>query len=383
MEGWNWNAKVDTHWDPDGFTFPGDRTRSYTDKLPEINIIMQPNAFGSRFRNLLGFSMQNLNLLGGLYYIGPENKEVNGFYGRMDTRFTRNFDLSPSHKIQSNVDFWQAISSTGDARYVYNTQANWTWDIAKKIKWQLNWDRSDNEGRIPLQGLDRAGSPNNRLSWNLNYQNGRLYTIRLSTNYVLREAYTPAPGTLFSIKRLNPLSISINYTPSDGTRMTLTTQYDFVRSDLGSISISYNTTDQQTFDLTANLNFQPPDKVTRFGTTARFILGDDWDFEVVTEMGSQSTGSPLRTVRATRRLDCTFLALEYSAQNDFFGFTWAVTAMPGAKIGYSTNEQAFGPGIFNQFSGSGSGFSGGGFNLGGTGGYGGYGGFGDNFGGYY
>ena len=33
-DGWNWNAKVDTHWDPDGFTYIGDRNQRYTDRVP-------------------------------------------------------------------------------------------------------------------------------------------------------------------------------------------------------------------------------------------------------------------------------------------------------------------------------------------------------------
>jgi len=355
-QGWNWNAKIDTHWDPDGFTNPGDRNRSYTDRLPEINVTIQPNAFDSKYRNLLGFGMQNLTLLGGLYYIGPENKEINGFYGRINTRFTRNFNLSTAHRIQSNVDFWQAISSTGDARYVYSTQANWTWDIAKKIKWQLNWNRSDNEGRIPLQGLDKAGSPSNRLTWNLNYQNGRLYTIRLSTNYVLREAYAPAPGELLTIKRLGQLSLSFNYTPSPGTRFTLRTDYNFQNKELNNITSSFSTTDHRSFDLTTNITYSTRDsEFTRLNTKATFVIGDDWDFVVDTEFGSQSTGSPLRTVKITHRLDCTYLSINYGAQNDYFSITWAITGMPSARLGWSTTEDAFGPDFLDTFDTGGGG----------------------------
>jgi len=376
-QGWNWNAKVDTHWDPDGFTYTGDRNLSYTDRLPEINVTFQPNAFPSRYRNWLGFQMQNLNLLGGLYYIGPERDERNGFYGRMDTRFTRNDDLGASHKLQSNVDFWQAISSTGDARYVYSTQVNWTWDLSKKLKWKLNWNRLDTEGRIPLQGLDRPGNPNNRLGWNLNFQNGRLYTLGLSTEYILNEQYASAPGELLSIRRLKPLRLSFNYTPGQRFKLTMSTQYDLVEGDLGDIHAQITYTDFDTYRLQSNINFSPPGTITRFGTTATFIIGDDWDFVASTEFAPQASDSILRDIQITHRLDCTYLSIKYTAQTDYFGITWAVTAMPSASIGYSTTEDAFGPDMFNQFSGSGSGFSGGGFSLGG-----GYGGSGGNYSGY-
>lgn len=378
--GWSWNAKVDSHWDPDGFTNANDRNLGYTDRLPEINVTFQPNAFPGLYRNWLGFEMQNLNLQGGLYYIGPEDSERNGFYGRMDTRFTRRDELGASHNIQSNADFWQAISSTGDARYVYSTRVNWTWDISKKLTWKLNWNRQDTEGRIPLQGLDRPGNPNNRLGWNLNFQNGRLYTIRLSTGYVLNEKYARAPGEMWSIRRLQPLQLSFNYTPGQRFKLSMSTQYDIAEGDLGDIRTQFSLTDFASYRLDSTVNFKPPGTISRFSTNATFIIGDDWDFEVSTEFASQASESIIRSVQMTHRLDCTFLTFKYTTQNDYWGFTWGVTGFPKASLGYSTTEEAFGPGIFNTFSGSGSGFSGGGFSFSGGGGNyggGGYPGFGN------
>jgi len=370
-KGWDWDASIDTHWDPDGVTNQSDRNDSYTDRLPEINITLQPNAFPSKYRNPLGFAMQNLNLQGALYYIGPENKERNGFYGRMDTRFNRNFDFGKSHKVQANIDYWQAIASTGDARYVYGTQVSWTWDMSRKLKWQVNWNRSDNEGRIPFQGMDNARSPSNSLTWSLNYQNGRLYTIRLQTNYALSDRYAAAPGELLSIKRMSALTFSLNYTPSTKTRMTLQTQYDFARGDLGNITTSLSMTDFRSYRMQTDLSVKPPGSITRLGTSATFVVGKDWDFEVSAEAGSQSTGSIIRTIKVTHRFDCTFLSMQYGAQNDYWGFTWGVSAFPQAHLGWSSTEDAFGPGIFDTFQGYGGGFSG--LNLGGTGGQGGFG----------
>jgi len=360
-DNWNWNARIDSYWDPDGFTNIRDRNRSYTNKLPEINITVQPNAFPSRYRNILGFSMQAVNLVGALYYIGPEDEEVNGFYGRLETSFSRTDNLGPSHRIQSNVNYWQAISSTGDARYSYSTSAKWTWDIATKLKWQLDWNRSDNEGRIPLRGYDRAGFPSNRLAWNLTYQNGRLYTIRLSTSYVLNENYQSAPGELWTIDRLDRLNLSVNYTPNRSTTCSLQTSYDFRTGDLADISSSISMTDDRSYRFQTNLTFSPPGSLTRCGTNATFVIGDDLDLRLSTEFAPSASDSIIREISATYRLDCTYLAIQYRAQSDFFGISWGVSAYPQAQIGYDTTEQAFGPDVFNSFQGTGGGFSGFGF----------------------
>jgi len=368
--GWNWNARIESHWDPDGFTNSNDRNRSYIDKLPEINITFQPNAFPTKWRNILGFQMQNLNLCGALYYIGPENQERQGFYGRMDTRFTRNLRLSASHQIQSDVDFWQAISSTGDARYVYGTQVSWTWDMSKKIKWTTRWTRRDNEGRIPLSGFENAGTPSNQLAWNLNYQNGRLYTIRLSTGYQLRDQYASA---LLTIRRLSDLRLDLTYTPSNRFRLTMGTQYDFITRDIGEIRTQITMTDFRSYQVDSSLNFKFPADLTRIGATVLFVLGPDWDFKVTADYSPGVEGDILRDMQVTHRFDCTFLSFVYQVNNDMWGFTWGISAYPQVHLGYSTTERAFGPGFFNTFSGTGSGFSGGGFSLGGGGEWGGYG----------
>ncbi len=381
-EGWSWNAKVDTHWDPDVYTFLNDRGRGYTDRLPEINLTFQPTAFPAKWRNILGFQMQQLNLLGGLYYIGPVRDEINAFYGRFNTRFTRNHKFCPSHSNQSKHDLWQAISSTGDARYVYGTQVNWTWKLTTKLKWQLNWTRQDNEGRIPLTGLDRPGSPNNRLAWNLNYQNGRLYTIRLSTSYILRRAYGPARTNLWTIDRLQPMQLSVNYTPNRSTTITLSTQYNLAKGDLADIRSTVNITDDRSFRMQSNLTFEPPGTLKRFTTNTTFVIGEEWDGQVSFDF-SPNVDDVIREIKLTHRLHCTYLAFQYRTQNDYWGVTWGVTGFPQAHLGYTTTDDSFGPDFFNSFSGSGSGFGAGGYNFGGSGGgYGGYGGYGGGYGGY-
>ncbi len=360
---WNWNAIVNTRFDPDGSRHLGDRNDSYTDRLPEINISFQPNAFPSKYRNWLGFQMANLSLVGGLYYIGPEKREVNGFYGRMDTRFTRTDDLGASHRLQSTLTYWQAIASTGDARFTYSSTVNWNWTITKKIKWTMTWDRSDEEGRIPLSGLDRSGSPNNRLRWRLQYQNGRLYSINLDTNYILNERFQGAPGEYFSIKRLQRLNFSFRYTPNRSSTFTLSTNFDFQTGKLRPFQTKYSMTDHRSYRLSTNLNLDLDGSVTTFTAQSEFIIGDDWDFEVNADFSPKATGGMIREIQVTHRLDCTFLAFQYRTANDEWFITWGVTGMPQARLGYSTTEDAFGPDWLNSWQGTGSGFSGGGMNF--------------------
>jgi hypothetical protein len=379
LTGWNWSAIVESHWDPDGFTNPTDRSRSYTDRLPEININFQPNAFPGRYRNWLGFQMANLALVGALYYIGPEKSEINGFYGRMETRFTRNDEIGKSHTMQSTINYWQAISSTGDARYVYSTDVNWNWNLSAKLKWNLTWNRTDEEGRIPLSGMDRPSSPNNRLNWRLNFQNGRLYTITLATNYILNEQYQGAPGEVLSIKRLQPIALSFNYTPNRKSTITFSTSYDFKTDKLAAIRSTFSLTDFRSYRLNSTINYQPPGSITQFSTRATFIIGDDWDFEMNTEFSPKAGENLIRDIQVTHRLDCSFLTFQWRSQNNEWFITWGVSGYPQARLGYSTTEEAFGPDFFNYFQGTGGGFTGGGLSLGG--GYGGYGGYGYGTGG--
>jgi hypothetical protein len=372
LEGWSWNAIVDSHWDPDSFTYLPDRNKSYTDRLPEINITFQPTAFPAKYRDWLGFQMQQLNLVGALYYIGPELTEKQGFYGRMDTRFSRTDKLSASSTIQTSIDYWQAIASTGDARYVYNLSSNWTWNLSQKLSSQLSWTRADEEGRIPFSGYDRPGSPSNRLSYTLGYNNGRLYSVRLTTGYSLNERYQPAIGHIFSIRRLQPLSVSLNYSPSDSTQVTFSTQYDPWRGDFGAFRSTINTTNNRSYRVQSTISVQPPGRITQFTTSSTFTLGPTWDCVVNMEFARQASESIIRDIQITHRLDCTYLAFQYRTQNNEWFLNWGITAYPQARLGYSTTEQAFGPDFFNSFSGSGSGFTGGGFNFNNLGGYSGY-----------
>ena len=362
-QGWSWLAKFDTHWDPDSDTYTNDISRGYTDRLPEISLTFQPTAFPSRYRNLLGFQMQQLTLLGGLYYIGPANQEVNGFYGSMDTRFSRNDNINAAHSLQSNITYWQAISSTGDARYNYSTQVTWNWNIATKIKWQVGWSRSDTEGRIPLTGLDRPGSPNNRLNWSLDYQNGRLYKIRLSTSYVLRRAFGQARNNLWTIDRMQPIQLSLNYTPNRSSSATLSTSYDVIRGDFTDFRITYNITDDRSYRLTSNMTVATPGKLTRLTADLTFAISEDWDGSINTDL-SPHVENAIRDVQLTHRLDCTYLAFQYRTQDDFWGFTWGIMGYPQGRLGYTSNEDtsSFGPDLFNTWQSSGSGFGAGGFN---------------------
>jgi hypothetical protein len=361
-EGWSWLAKFDTHWDADADTYTNDISRGYTDRLPEINLTFQPTAFPARYRNLFGFQMQQLNLVGGLYYIGPVQTERNGFYGSMDTRFSRTNNINASHTLQSDVDYWQAISSTGDARFTYSTQVTWNWNIATKIKWQLGWARTDTSGRIPLTGLDRPGSPNNRLNWSLNYQNGRLYTIRLSTSYVLRRAFGSARNNLWTMDRMQPLQLSVNYTPGRSASATLSTSYDLVRKDFTDFRITYNMTDDRSYRLQSSMTIATPGRIKNMTASLDFVLGEDWDGRINTDLSPHS-GGVIRDVSLTHRLNCTYLAFQYRTQDDFWGFTWGITGYPQGRLGYTSNEDmsSFGPDLFNTFQSSGSGFGAGGF----------------------
>jgi hypothetical protein len=390
LKNWNWNAVYHSHWDPDGFTYLPDRSKAYTDKMPEINLTFQPNAFPSKMRNMLGFEMQALNMQGALLYIGPERKEVNGFYGRFDTRFQRTDKLKFFSKefgdVQSSLEYWQAISSTGDAQYTYSWSSNWNWKLLSRagsesgkppmdLTSQIGWNRSDGEGRIPLSGYDRPGSPRNSLTYNLRYTMGSVINATMSTSYSLNERYSTAPGHILSIKRLVPLSFSMNYVPNNKTTVTVSTQYDltkgFSMKGLGDIRTSLKKQDFRSFTLQTNMNIRPqgPDLITSLSNVATFIIGPDWDFTVDSELIGTASNSVIRNVRITHRLDCTFLYFEYRAQSNEWVVTWGITAMPSAHLGYSTNEPAFGPDFFNTFGGSGSGF-----NAGGLGSYGGYGG---------
>jgi hypothetical protein len=369
LKGWNWSAIVDSHWDPDSFTYLQDRNKAYTDKLPEIHITFQPNAFPGRYRDWLGFQMQQLDLVGALLYIGPEKTERQGFYGRMETRFTRNDKIGTNHTFQSNIDYWQAIASTGDARYNYNVSVNWNWNISTKLRSQMGWTRADEEGRIPFQGYDRPGSPSNRLSYNLSYQNGSLYTVRMNTSYELRERYQLAPGNVLQIKRLQPLSLSVNYTPSRSTSLTLSTSYNVATGDLADLRWTYNTTDDRSYKLQSNITYQPKQgNISQLSASSNFIVGKDWDFEVSADFIGQGGGGIIRELQVTHRLDCSFMSFSYRSSNEDWSITWGISAFPQAHLGYSTTETAFGPGFFNTFGGTGSGFTGGGFNFGGGGG---------------
>ncbi len=351
---WNWTMKIDSHWDPDGFTNVTDRSRGYTDRLPEITLTFQPNAFPSEFRNWMGFQMGPLNMLGALYYIGPETREINGFYGRMDTRFTRNDNLSQSHSLQTTVTPWQAICSTGDAQYHYSTQVNWTWNMTKKLRWTMGWNRTEEEGRIPLQGLGKASSQTNRLNWNLNYQNGRLYTIRLATSYVLNERFRDAPGELLSIKRLGSFSFSFTYTPNRKVTITVNTTYDLAKDDLGNIRIGCNMTDNDSYRVRTDINYDPPGTIMQFRTVSTFIMGSNWDFVVTTEFSPKASDSIVESVQITHRLDCTFLSFQYQSRNEQWFLTWGVTGYPQAKLGYDTSGDPFGPDFLSQLQTTGT-----------------------------
>ena len=366
LTGWNWNATVDSHWDPDRLTNISDRNKPYTDKLPEVNITFQPNAFPGRYRNWLGFQMQALNLVGALVYVGPERSEIQGFVGHADTSFSRNDDLGSFGKLQYNIQYWQGISSTGDAKWVYSTTVNWNWDPTSRLNSRTTWNRNDEEGRIPFSNYDRSGQPGNRLTYNLTYRMGSVFTGTMSTSYWLNERYSrPAgqPGlSLLSTKRMQVLSFSFNYTPNRSTSVTLSIPYDVLKSPhLGSISSSVSLTNGKTYTLRSDLGFQPPGNLTSFSTTSTFIIGKDWDFKVSTQFARKASDNILQSISITHRLDCTFLSFQYSGQDNQWSINWGVTGYPQAHLGYSTTEQRFGPGFFNTFGGSGSGFTGLGF----------------------
>ena len=370
-QGWNWDARIESHWDPDGFTYLGDRGRAYTDKLPEISATFQPNAFPARYRNWLGFQMERLTLLGALYYIGPEKSEIQGFFGRLETSFRRNWDLGRSHKFNSTASYWQGIASTGDAQYSYRTQVNWDWDITKKLSSRMGWSRSDEEGRIPFKNVGGGGSPSNQLSYDLRFQNGRLYNVQLGTSYILRERYALAQGELLSIKRLQQISLQFTYTPHQSTTVRISTGYDAANDDWKAVTASVGLTDNSSYRLQSSLSLNPKGgslqrlSIQTFTVTSDLALGEDWDVHIEGDLSPAQGQDYLRKLQAIYRLDCTFLSFQYVSQNDQWSITWGVTAYPAAHLGYSTTEEAFGPELFNVFQGTGGGFNLPGFTFGG------------------
>lgn len=363
MKNWNWKAVVSSHWDPDGFTYIQDRNRAYTDKLPEIRITFQPSAFPSKYRNILGFQMQTVNLTGALLYIGPEKTERNGFFGAVDTRFQRSETLSSDIKMDTSFDFWQAISSTGDAKYTWDGRMGLNWDHNLRFKSQFTWNKSDEEGRIPLIGYDRSGSPRNNLNYTFTYRAGNRHNASLSTSYALNENYQLAKGEIFSIKRLQPFGLSYDYNKGS-FRVRTSTRYDAWRDDWGNISANIDWTDNKSYTLSSTIGYNPTGTFTQCSVKSTFVLGKDWDFVLDTEWARRASETIIRSVRVTHRRDCTFFNFGYDTQGEQWYITWGITAMPRASLGYSTQQQAFGPDFFNQFSGSGSGFMTGGFNIG-------------------
>ena len=366
-KGWSWSGVYDNHSDPDKNTYIADRTKQYTDKLPEIDITFQPNAFPGKYRNWLGFQLQQLTMVGAILSIGSQKSSVRGAYGNFDSRFSRtdNFGKKTGNNIQSNVEYWQAISSTHDAQYFYSLASTWNWVLGSKLTSQLGWTKTGVKGRIPEQGYDRATTPSNRLAYNLNYQDSRTTTIHMSTSYVLDHNYLTMVGNLFQIKRMQPLSFSLNYTPNTSTSVSLRTDYDLAQGERTDINGSISTTNNRSYKQTTNLNLRKY-TLTQFNTTTDFILGPKWDFSLQTELATAARTRAIQKIAINRRLACTFVSFQFSALNDEWFITWGISAFPQAQLGYSTTQTAFGPDFFNQFSSfstTGGGISSGGLNF--------------------
>ncbi|MFH1677088.1 MAG: hypothetical protein ABIC40_08685 [bacterium] len=376
LKGWSWSALMDSHWDADQDTNIRDQNIKYTDKMPEINLKFNQGAFPARYRNPFGFQMSSLDLLGGLYYIGTDLDKISAFYGRLETGLSKSYNLSKKHKIQSDVNYWQAISSTGDARYTYGTRVRWTWNITKPLTWEIGWSRNDDEGRIPLSGLDRPSTPQNNATWSLNWQNAG-FSMRLNTSYNFKERFTLAGAKgipLLTTLRLQPFNISFTYNPSNRSNASLNTSYNVRTDKWGSISARYNMTDFQAYKMDSTININVKDgklsnaQFSTIQTNATILIGEDLDLTLKTELAPRVGESYFKEIGVTYRLDCTFLRAQFrkSGSTKEYFITWGVTGYPTLGLNYNTGQQAFGPDFFNSFAGTGGGFQTSQFGFGGS-----------------
>jgi lipopolysaccharide assembly outer membrane protein LptD (OstA) len=366
---YDWQFKIEKRSDIDGSKYIGDSNFSYFDRLPEITINLKPEFFDSsrekepyEGKQHEGFELKRIALKGALYYQGPKDQEVQGFFGKFDTGISRDFVLSESGRITTSLDYSQLIASTGDAMYSYSPQIALRKDFSKKLKMDLSWRQGESEGRSPFRSESISGSGNS-FSWNLNLQD-KDWSHRWSTGYDLTN------------DNWQNLSYNASYKDSDWLQYSFSTNYSIEKGDFAPFNNSLNMTDNRSYDTKFTLNYDVKDnKIKSFSNDTKLMLGKDWDleFKMQQSAGGKDSFPYLKNVFLNKRNDCTFFQFSWESSNDSFLFTYGITAYPTLSFSEGKNQRlrsnlpGFGGGGFD-FSGLGVG----GFGGGGGGGFGSY-----------
>lgn len=380
---YDWKFKLEKRFDIDGKRYAGDENRTYFDRLPEITLSLNPEFFSSKKeregygegRPGDGFVMRNLEFIGALYYQGPKDDEIQGFFGKFKTDINRDFPVSESARFTTSCGYLQNISSTGDALYSFSPQIGFRKDFSKKLKMDMNWRKSESNGRSPFRQESGLGS-NNNASWNLNL-NDKKWSHRWSTGYNVKGS------------RWQNLNYNMTYKSGQKFRYNLSTSYALKGGDWSPLNNSITLTNSKTYTTDFSLVYNLQDnKLTSFSNNTKMILGPNWDleFQLQHSHGSDDSFPYLKTIYLNKRLDCTFFQISYESSNDALMFAYGITAYPALSYAYRNNDQ----GMRNTLPGFGSGgfdfggdtFGGGG-SSGGGGYYGGGGSYGGGGGGYY
>jgi lipopolysaccharide export system protein LptA len=362
-ELYDWQLKIDKKDDLDGSNYAGDTNRSYFDRMPEIVINLDPGIFDSdrereykEGKEYEGFQMRRIELKGALYYEGPKDKEVQGFFGKFQTEVTRDFPIDQKNRFTTAMNYMQNITSTGDALYSFSPRIGLKLDFSEKLKMNIDWNKSESNGRSPFRQESGLGNSNN-FRWDMNY-NGKKWTHRWSTGYNLQNDQWQ--------------SITHNSTYNKGNfKYNMSTAYNLEQSTWSPLNNTFNWQNNRTYSTNFSLIFNLEDnKITTFTNDTKLLINDEWDLGFKAQYsGGGSKGSIIREVYLNKNFDCTYISFSYDAASDAFTATFGITAYPSASYTYRSNNQ----GLRNTFPGFGGGldFSGSGFGglFGGGGGY--------------
>jgi hypothetical protein len=269
------------------------------------------------------------------------------------------------------MNYAQNITSTGDAQYSYSPSIGLNKEFSKKLKMDINWRKSESNGRCPFTQESTSGGGNS-FSWNLN-MNDKKWTHRWSTGYNLQN------------DTWQNLSYNTSYRNANKFTYSMNTGYSIDRKDWSPLSNSIMFTNNRSYQSDMSLIYDvDKGRLTQFTDNTTLTIGDDWYLKFQMQYSGRGQKEPiLKTINLTKQNACTFIDLYYDATNDEFMLSVGVSAYP--KLGYSYRNKSGGTSSIPGFGGEGFNFGGGGmggvFDVGGS--YGGGGGYYGGGGGYY
>lgn len=330
-------------------------------ELPKLTINIRPGVLGNK-KNLSGIETTRTQLTFAHFVQRRAQDRINAVFAEADLGFRRAWDPDKTNAVDLTLGYKQNFTGTGDALFSYSPTARWERNESKIFKQSLNWTYNDTEGASPITSGTGGGNSSNLQ-----------YTMTYNTRQV---QWNATSGRNLINHQWSPINLQGTWTPHPGVgdfRMGFGTGYDLENDTWRDLTFNADWTDFRKFKTNFNLSYSLEDdeiREIRNQTTYKF------NPQLFTEFNlrwgeSQQDPAILQDIIVTWLRDCTFWQFTYRAQGDIFVVNAGITAYPSKGFAYGVNASNLIQNPFQQFGegfGAGpGGFSGGGFNFGGSG----------------